>query len=141
MKRYKKKKRIPFVKCRNGKPTKREHVKSDLEFEIWKQIRRKRVEATYETEALPYIIERKYFPDFIIHSRELGKIYVEVKGYLRPEDRSKLRAVKRANPSIDLRLLFAKDNRIPRSKMKYSDWAEKYGFQYAIGKVPEEWVK
>lgn len=139
MKRIRKKRKA-FVKCKDGKPTKREHVKSDLEFAIWNELRKKKAKATYETESFSYVLERKYLPDFIVHTREHGKIYVEVKGYLRPEDRSKLRAVKRDNPSIDLRLLFAKDNKISRSKLRYSQWAEKYGFTYAIGKVPDDWL-
>jgi hypothetical protein len=37
-------------------------------------------------------------------------------------------------------LFFAQDNKIPRSKMRYSDWAKKYGFEYAVGEIPKEWL-
>jgi len=66
--------------------------------------------------------------------------FIEVKGYLRPEDRTKMLAAIEANPGLDLRLLFSKDNVLRKgSKTKYSDWCNKHGIKYAIGTVPKEW--
>lgn len=71
-------------------------------------------------------------PDFIL-STELGKVYVECKGYLRPEDKRKLCAVKRQHPEIDLRLLFYAENK------KNIKWAIKNNFRYAIEYIPKDW--
>jgi hypothetical protein len=64
----------------------------------------------------------------------LGKIYVECKGYLRPEDKAKLVAVKRQYPNVDLRILFYALNK------SYTKWADRNGFRWAVGKLPKEWI-
>lgn len=102
-----------------------------------KALKRQKVKFTYETERIPYILARHYVPDFIIQTK-LGKVYVECKGYLRPEDKSKLRAVKRQNPQIDLRILFYGGTTLrERNQIK---WAERNGFRYAIETLPKEWA-
>lgn len=123
-----------------------EDFKSDLERNVYKQLRHKQrkysYEVSYEDTALDYSIPRRYIPDFILRWADGRTIFVEAKGYLRTSDRNKLIAVKKGNPGIDLRLLFMKDNKINKSsKMRYSDWCKKYGFKYAIGKVPNEWFE
>ncbi len=96
----------------------------------------------YESEQLPYTLHRKYNPDFIIKLKDGRKIYIEVKGYLRSDDRAKLLAVKRDNPDIDLRIVFQKNNKLnKRSRTYYSDWAERHDLPFAIGEIPKEWFK
>jgi predicted nuclease of restriction endonuclease-like RecB superfamily len=89
---------------------------------------------SYETEKIPYVIAGHYIPDFIIDT-PTGKVYVEAKGYLRPEHKRKMIAVKKCNPNIDLRILFY------ASRKENNKWAEKNGFRYAIKSVPEEWIQ
>jgi hypothetical protein len=107
--------------------------RNKFEARINRQLKRARVIFKYEEERIPYILARHYIPDFIIYT-PLGKVYVECKGYLRPEDKSKLRAVKKLNPQVDLRIVFY------RPVESYIKWAEKNGFRYAIEKVPREWM-
>lgn len=80
----------------------------------------------------------RYTPDFRVD----GPIYIETKGRLTSRDRTKLVRVKECNPELDLRLVFFSDNKINKdSDTRYSDWAEKHGFVYAVGRVmPEAWV-
>lgn len=120
-------------------------LKSSLEREVYRVLnslkKRFRFKLGYEEEEWDYVLRRKYVPDFIV---EKGKkrIYIETKGYLRPEDRAKLLAARDQNPDKDLRILFERNNKISKkSKMHYGDWAEKHGFQYAVGEIPEEWLK
>jgi len=81
---------------------------------------------------------RMYLPDFEIKKT---KVLVEAKGRLTPADRAKLIAVKQQNPTLDLRLVFQRNNTISRaSTTRYSEWAEKNGFQWAIGAIPLEWT-
>lgn len=119
------------------------NFKSKLEEKFWDILRIcfSKCVVTYETESFPYVLERRYRPDFIIERPDGSKTYIETKGYLRPTDRTKLVAVKRDNPGLDLRIIFACDNKISGSKMTYSGWAQKYGFPYAVGKVPKKWIK
>jgi len=97
----------------------------------------------YESEGIPYTLpERLYVPDFVIKRSDGSTIYVEVKGYLDNDATRKMRAVKACNPDKTFVFLFAKDNPIRKgAKMRYSDWATKNGFDYAIGEVPERWLK
>ncbi len=91
----------------------------------------------YESEKLKYTIPHTYRPDFTC-----GRTHIEVKGYLRPSDRTKLKAVRLSNPDADIRLLFKYDNKLnSKAKMKYSEWAEKNGFKYAFENIPDEWIK
>lgn len=95
----------------------------------------------YEGIKLAYEVQemRHYVPDFILPNG----IYIEVKGYLRSEDRKKMILVKKQHPDIDLRLIFQRaSNRIyKKSKTTYADWARKHGFIYSDnGRVPREWL-
>ena len=121
-----------FNKKKSGK------YKSRLEEKMARQIARLSGERdTYERTSIQYKIPRRYVPDFTV-----GGMFIEVKGYFRPEDRTKMRCVKADNPEADIRMVFAADNKISsRSSMRYSDWCEKYGFPYAVGEVPREWFK
>jgi len=121
--------------------------RSKLEGSIWKKAkirkgRRKFPKMEFESEKLPYVLVRKYIPDIILRHRNGTTTFIEVKGYLRPADRTKLIAVKRFNPEIDLRIVFAQDNFLYKgSKTRYSDWARKNGFPFAFGEIPKEWMK
>lgn len=83
------------------------------------------------------MIEGNYIPDFILSSRNYSgkKIYIEAKGHFRPEAKRKMVAVKKLHPDLDIRFVFY--------SRKVSDirFAEKHGFKYAIGSIPEEWVE
>lgn len=84
-----------------------------------------------------------YTPDFVCTSPSGKEVWLEVKGYLDGPDRTKLRAIKEQHPDKDLRLVFQRDNIIKgtKNKTRYSEWATKYGFKWAIKEVPKEWIK
>lgn len=82
--------------------------------------------------------KRRYTPDFYLPS---SNIYIEAKGRFTPSNRTKMLAVKRDNPSVDLRMLFQADNWITQKKItKYSEWCDANGFKYSFHRVPEEWI-
>ncbi len=110
----------------------KENTRNKFEESIRKQIRKTKIVYKYEGESIPYIIAHHYIPDFILYT-PLGKIYVECKGYLRPEDRRKMVAVKRLNPRLDIRILFQKLTK------QNEQWAIRNGFRYAEGIIPDEW--
>jgi Phage endonuclease I len=97
-------------------------------------LKKKKVMFSYESEHIPYLIARHYTPDFRI-STPTGQLYLELKGYLRPEDKRKLVAVKKCNPHLDIRIVFYE------YRVKQIKWAERVGFKYAIGTIPEDWLK
>ena len=108
-------------------------LRNKFETRIFRQLKRAKVNFTYEAEKIPYILARHYIPDFILMT-PTGKVYIETKGYLRPEDKAKMVAVKKLNPQLDIRILFY------ARKEQYIKWAVKHGFRYAIEKIPKEWL-
>lgn len=111
---------------------KRTKTRNKFEQKIEDQLKSKKVDYKYEPYYIPYTLARRYLPDFSIRN---GSILLEVKGYLRPEDRSKMAAVKKQNPELDLRIIFYS------KKEKDIKWAEKIGLPWAIGSIPKEWLK
>ena len=112
--------------------------KSGLEQSISKRLPKG---SKYEASNIAYVLPKKYKPDFDVPT-EAGKIvYLEVKGWMRYEDQQKMRAVKFSNPDLDIRFYFPKDQKVQNSKMTNSQWCQKYGFPYAIGRLPRGWFK
>lgn len=96
----------------------------------------------YEPTTLPYTIRKDYKPDFVVRTRSGKTIYIETKGWFKTEDRIKMRSVKSDHPTLDIRLVFDKNNKISsRGKMKYDEWCEKHGFKCAIKTIPREWFE
>lgn len=108
-------------------------LRNKFETKIYKQLKKSKVIFTYETEKIPYVLSGHYIPDFIIQT-PLGVVYVETKGYFRPEHKRKLAAVRRQHPNLDIRLLF-----YARSKTN-ARWAERHGIKYAFETIPKEWL-
>jgi hypothetical protein len=93
----------------------------------------------YESTKVPYILQCNYTPDFLLPNG----VYLETKGQLTEEDRRKMKAVKNANPELDIRFVFqAPYNKIYKgSKTTYATWAEKHGFKWcAFHSIPVEWL-
>ena len=109
-------------------------TRNQFEKRIYSQLKRSKVKFKYEAEKISYLLARHYIPDFIITLPNGDKRYIECKGYLRADDKAKLRAVKKLHPAMDLRILFYSERKA------YIKWATKYGFPYAIEKVPKEWL-
>lgn len=106
--------------------------RNKFEVKLFNQCKKAKVPFGYETERIPYLIAGHYIPDFIIVT-PLGKIYIEAKGYFRPEAKRKLVAVKKLNPHLDIRIVFYCE------RIAYTRWATKNGFRWAINDIPTEW--
>jgi len=110
-------------------------LRNKFELKIDKQLKKAKVKYEYEPSwgRLAYVLAGHYLPDFVI-STSAGRVYIEAKGYLRPEHKRKMVAVKKQHPEIDLRILFYAHND------KYIKWADKNGFRYAISSIPKDWL-
>ena len=98
------------------------------------------VDHDYEATKIPYTIEHVYTPDFFLPNKH---IYLEAKGYWRPEDRRKIKTIKEQNPDIDLRMIFQHPfNTISKkSKTTYAQWCERYGILWSsYHNLPLEWL-
>lgn len=81
--------------------------------------------------------ERWYTPDFMLDNG----IIIEAKGKFTSANRKKHKAIKELHPELDIRMVFMRDNWITKNHtIKYSDWCKQEGIEYAIGRIPEEWL-
>ena len=93
----------------------------------------------YESTRVPYTIQHHYCPDFILPNHVL----LETKGYWDAADRRKIKAVKKDNPDLDLRMVFqAPFNKISKkSKTTYAMWCEKHDIPWtSFHNIPIEWL-
>lgn len=108
-------------------------LKNKFEIRIFNLLKRLKVRPQYEPDKIPYIYAGHYTPDFKVFTPS-GIIYLETKGYFRPEHKRVMAAAKKTNPSLDIRIIFYS------KKLKDIKWAEKNGFLWAIDEVPKEWL-
>lgn len=111
------------------------NYKSGFERTIATQLTQAKVTFEYEAEKIPYTIHHQYEPDFKLSNG----IFIEAKGLLRREDRAKMIAVRNQHPHLDIRFVFMSNNRIEGGKMTCTEWATRAKYQWAVGRIPEEW--
>jgi hypothetical protein len=117
-------------------------MRSGLEVQIASQLTEAGVEFQGEKElgSIPYNNRRvkKYHPDF----RLKNGIIIEAKGWFKPVDREKHLCIKYQHPELDIRFVFSnpKAKLGKRSTTTYGMWCVKYGFKFAKGTVPQEWI-
>jgi hypothetical protein len=129
--------------------------RSKYEANIAKDLGSKGLKFEYETVKINYYLKKKgkcdncdsvssifvhktYTPDFI-----LGSMIVEAKGLFTSSDRTKMAQVVKENSSLDIRMLFMRDQWCTRNKRKrYSDWCNDHNIKFAFGiSLPTEWLK
>ena len=115
--------------------------RSNFELSIAKKLSSKKIPYEYEQMRLTYIPKpRTYTPDFHLTKQN---IIIEAKGYFDKGDRVKMLLIKEQHPDLDIRIVFlnARNKIYKGSKTTYGAWAEKNGFEWAEGSIPEEWLK
>lgn len=114
--------------------------RSQFELKLAKIMVDKGVVFEYESSKINFVPKpRTYTPDFYIPHRD---IYIEAKGKLDKGDRVKMILVREQNPDLDIRIVFqnARNKIYKGSKTTYGDWANRHGFDWAEGNIPEEWL-
>ena len=118
-------------------------TKGTFEARVISDLDERGVAYKYEPEKLAYYVERHYSPDLAV-----GTMIVELKGYFRQDAQRKMKAVKAQHPELDIRFVFQNASatvqgakkRKDGSKMTCKEWADRNGFMWAEGTVPEEWL-
>lgn len=109
-----------------------------------KKVYEESVERGYSLEHEPknsllrYNTPSTYLPDFRLPSG----ILVESKGYFDGRARAKMLRVRKQNSGADIRLVFQRaNNKVGKSpnSLMYWQWAERHGFPWSEGYIPEEW--
>ena len=113
--------------------------RSPLEALCALNFQRRGIKFEFEVDRIPYTVERTYLPDFKLPNG----IYIETKGWFKPEDRTKHLAVRKQNPDVDIRFVFDKaNNKLPKgSNTTYGMWCDNYGFKWAEKIVPQSWIE
>lgn len=112
--------------------------RSKFEKHVYEQAGKRKLDYEPQSPAICYVTSSRYIPDF----RLPNGVLVECKGYFDQRARGKMLRVRKANPSLDIRFVFQRaNNRITKSKnsIMYWEWAEKHGFPWAEGSIPEDW--
>ena len=118
--------------------TKTSKYRTGLEKNVALDLAKRGVDFLYEDERIPYVVERKYIPDFQLPNG----IYVEAKGWFRDEDCRKMRLLKAQYPDKEFRFLFQNNKtKVQSKRFTNAQWAEKYDFQYCEGRVPDDWLE
>ena len=112
--------------------------RSRFEELVAKALKKAKVTFSYESLSLPYVVERKYIPDFVLSNG----VIIEVKGYWTSADRTKHLKVREAHPDLDIRFCFmnAHNKLNKRSKTTYAQWCEKRGFKWCQRNIPKDWI-
>ena len=119
---------------------KRKRYRSLFEANFARDLHERKINASYEKDKITFIPKpRTYTPDFYI---EEGDFYVETKGRLFPQDRSKHLLIKEQHPDLDIRFVFlnARNRLDKRSKTTYGAWCDRHGFLYAEKRLPSQWM-
>jgi hypothetical protein len=112
--------------------------RSGLERNVALDLNKRGISFQYEHERIPYVVERKYLPDFQLPNG----IYIEAKGWFKDEDCRKMKLLKKQYPDKEFRFLFQNNNtKVQSKRFTNSQWCEKYDFKYCEGKVPDSWLK
>ena len=92
---------------------------------------------SYEKVKVPYTIHRTYNVDF-----SKGNIYIEAKGFFRPGDTQKYKAIGKALEGTDKELVFLLQNPAKKvrkgAKMTMAGWCEKEGFRWCTLETLDE---
>lgn len=113
------------------------NYRSGFERTVATSLKRRKVSFEYETMKLRYVIQHTYNPDIILGNG----IVVELKGRFMPGDVPKMKAVKAAYPDLDIRFCFMNAHqKISGQKQTYAQWADRHGFKWCDGDIPDEWI-
>jgi len=95
----------------------------------------------YEPYGVPYIVKKKYIPDFV-----RGNYLIECKGYFRVGDTQKYKAVRDSLVTQELIFILYNEKKKVRkgAKLNMSEWCDKEGFKwFTLDTIKElkEWIR
>jgi hypothetical protein len=113
-------------------------IRNPFEAAVGNHLDRKGVAWLYETARIPYLLDCKYLPDFLLQNN----VYLEVKGYFSSDDRRKMKNVIKQHPELDIRMVFQRNSKLNKnSKVTYGAWCDKLGIKWCVyPNIPEDWI-
>ena len=122
---------------RNRQRKDKEH-RSRLEDQVEQALINQGLSPQYEPDKFEYVLHRKYKPDF-----RVGDVYIEVKGWWPPPERTKFLAVILNNPNLKIFVALQRPNLTlnKKSSTTYGEWCNKYGIAWCPVPIPPEFLK
>ncbi len=120
-----------------NKQRKNKEHRSGLEDQVEDALREQGFSPEYEKESFPYILHRKYKPDF-----KIGDVHIEVKGWWQSSDRQKFLSVVINNPDLKIFVALQRPHQTlsKKSKTTYGQWATKNGIAWCPIPIPKEFM-
>ena len=121
---------------RNRQRRDKEH-RSRLEDQVEEALLKQGLAPQYEPDKFEYVLHRKYKPDF-----KVGDVYIEVKGWWPPPERTKFLAVIMNNPELKIFVALQRPNLTlnKKSSTTYAQWCNKYGVAWCPIPIPPEFL-
>ena len=112
-------------------------ARSGLERRIDRELKWGGFEYQYEPVYIPYLLHCRYLADYVLPNG----IIIEAKGHFTSADRRKMKAVKEAHPTLEIRMVFGRaENKLNKtSRTTYAKWCETKGFPWANKSIPDSW--
>lgn len=114
-------------------------LRSGFEERVVKALDKDNVPYLYEAESFEYVLTSRYKPDIFLKNG----VILELKGFWKPSDRRKHKAMKEQHPDLDIRMVFQRNNTLTRtSKQTYGDWCDKHGIPWCVfPNIPPDWLQ
>lgn len=115
-------------------------MRSKFEKDVFKYLEKNEIDFEYESMRIKYTVPETYHtytPDFVLKNG----VIIEAKGNFSSKERKKISYIIRANPDLDIRMLFMRNNWITKNKkIRYGDWCDKSGIKWAVfPRIPKDW--
>ncbi len=112
-------------------------ARSGLERRIDRELKWGGFKYLYEPVYIPYLLHCRYLADYVLPNG----IIIEAKGHFTSADRRKMKAVKEAHPTLEIRMVFGRaENKLNKtSRTTYAKWCDTKGFPWANKSIPDSW--
>lgn len=112
--------------------------RSRLEEQVEQALESMGYSPSYEVERFNYVLHRKYTPDF-----KVGQVFIEVKGWWPPAERSKFLSVIVCNPGLPIFVALQRPYMTlsKKSKTTLAEWCTKHGIAWCPIPIPPEFMQ
>lgn len=111
--------------------------RSKLEEQVGAALDNRGLAYQYESEKFRYVLHKKYTPDF-----RVGNVFIEVKGWWPPAERTKFLAVMLSNPGLPIFVALQRPfaTLSKKSNTTYAEWCQKHGIAWSPIPIPNDFL-
>lgn len=111
--------------------------RSKLEEQVGAALDNRGLAYQYESEKFRYVLHKKYTPDF-----RVGNVFIEVKGWWPPAERTKFLAVMLSNPGLPIFVALQRPfaTLSKKSNTTIAEWCQKHGIAWSPIPIPNDFL-